>query len=612
MSLRLTVSLHTDETAMSFVSRLAARNGSSNARSFCLDWDLRFQAVVNGNAATLSAIAELGGTEAAALQASAFVATGPATWTYRGEELVRPSLRRARIAICPACALADIKDSPSLKPRAAVYGRAAWLIDAVKTCLVHRIGLVVVSEDLGAQRLHDFALHVAPSIERLPVLEKSAPRRPLGALERYVIGRLNGERTSPFLDGMPLHAAIRLCETAGAVALFGPKTDHRKLSDDQWLAAGGRGCADLAGGPEAVRQTLDTLKAAQGGHDRQDGPHVSFGQLYDLLNETRKDPTYAPVREIMDTYIRENFALEPRHQLFGKRLKTRLKHSVHTLAKQSGIHPKRLRKHLLAAGLIGQSQAELSDHNVLFDAAAGAWIATELVDTVSLPVAREHLNVPRSQMDVLLEHGFIKPARSMAEFGGYDRYSLSELNGFLGRLLRKARPVTRLPARAANIPDAARQACCSATEVVRLILDGQVEVLRLRSGRGYMAVHVIVRQVLDAVRGPETGLSIRKVATRLRTSDRVVEALIRHKHLASYTALNPVNRCPQVLVNVEEVEKFEARFVSLYALARQLKRSPARTRAALDAAAIHPALDPTRVKATFYSRGKIRELSISK
>jgi hypothetical protein len=101
-------------------------------------------------------------------------------------------------------------------------------------------------------------------------------------------------------------------------------------------------------------------------------------------------------------------------------------------------------------------------------------------------------------MDVLLEHGFIKPARLMAEFGGNDRYSLTELDGFLGQLLRKSRPVTRhhLPRRAANILNAARQACCSAADVVRLILDGRLEVLRLRSARGYMAVHVNVRNVL--------------------------------------------------------------------------------------------------------------------
>jgi hypothetical protein len=43
------------------------------------------------------------------------------------------------------------------------------------------------------------------------------------------------------------------------------------------------------------------------------------------------------------------------------------------------------------------------------------------------------------------------------------------------------------------------------------------------------------------------GLSLRKVATLLATHDRVVSRLMNGKQLASYRALNPVNRCPQTL-----------------------------------------------------------------
>jgi hypothetical protein len=129
--------------------------------------------------------------------------------------------------------------------------------------------------------------------------------------------------------------------------------------------------------------------------------------------------------------------------------------------------------------------------------------------------------------------------------------------------------------------------------------------MRLRSGRGYMAVHVNVRQLLDAVRGPETGLSVRRVATLMRTSDRVVEALIAHKLLASYTAPNPMNRCPQVLVSPAEIAKCESSFVSLYSLAKRLNRSPGRMRAELESAKIKPAFNSAQVLARFlppYSR----------
>ena len=47
MKLRLTVPFHADETPMSWVSRLAARNGVK-ARKLCLDFGMSFQAVVDG------------------------------------------------------------------------------------------------------------------------------------------------------------------------------------------------------------------------------------------------------------------------------------------------------------------------------------------------------------------------------------------------------------------------------------------------------------------------------------------------------------------------------------------------------------------------------------
>ncbi|WP_194459810.1 hypothetical protein [Bradyrhizobium sp. CCBAU 53421] len=225
-----------------------------------------------------------------------------------------------------------------------------------------------------------------------------------------------------------------------------------------------------------------------------------------------------------------------------------------------------------------------------------------------LPEAREHT---RSQMDVLLKHELIAPYRPQASFGGYDRYAKADLDTFLANLRRYARAVVRPPKRAANIPDAARQACCSAAEVVRLILDDRIEVMRLRSVRGYMALHVNVRQLLDAVRGPETGLSVRRLARLMRTSDRVVEALIKHKHLASYTAPNPMNRCPQVLVSPAEIAKFEASFVSLHSLAKQLKRSPGRMRAELEAAKMKPAFNPAQVRARFYRRAAITAAGLS-
>lgn len=52
----------------------------------------------------------------------------------------------------------------------------------------------------------------------------------------------------------------------------------------------------------------------------------------------------------------------------------------------------------------------------------------------------------------------------------------------------------------------------------------------------------------------------------------------------------------------EEIGNFQARFVSLHALAKRLKRSPAHVRSLLEVAGIAPAFDPESINARFYPR----------
>lgn len=83
-----------------------------------------------------------------------------------------------------------------------------------------------------------------------------------------------------------------------------------------------------------------------------------------------------------------------------------------------------------------------------------------------------------------------------------------------------------------------------------------------------MSVLVDVTEIRALVRGPDhggyTGLQIKD---KLSTTAKVAAALIRHGHLATITAINPVNRCPIAVVPAAEVEHFAAEYVSLFALA---------------------------------------------
>jgi hypothetical protein len=67
-----------------------------------------------------------------------------------------------------------------------------------------------------------------------------------------------------------------------------------------------------------------------------------------------------------------------------------------------------------------------------------------------------------------------------------------------------------------------------------------------------------------------------------------------------------VNRCPITVVPVEEVERFAAEYVSLFALAKQQGRHFLAVKKELDAAGIEPALESSSSNAFMTSRLVVR------
>jgi hypothetical protein len=140
-----------------------------------------------------------------------------------------------------------------------------------------------------------------------------------------------------------------------------------------------------------------------------------------------------------------------------------------------------------------------------------------------------------------------------------------------------------------------------------LILDRKLErKWRLRGERGYKSVLVDVEEVRAMVRGPDHGgLTGLEIKDKLSTTTKVAAALIKHGHLKTITVVNPVNRCPTVVVPVEEVERFGKQYISLFALAKQQRRRFRAVKKDLDADGIRPALDGQKVGATFYRKADL-------
>jgi hypothetical protein len=603
MALRKTIPRGAGETTASFASRLAAANGLS-AREFCLDFETTFQSVVDGNDAAITIIADKGGVPAADLQANAFVRGEGLNYRHRGERLLRTLLRRKTVAVCPACLKDDIAAS-NLRPQLAAFGRAAWQIDAIKTCALHKVALVTVSSDMTPGTLHDFAHHVAPALDDLDRLAGMAERRPPTGLETYVIDRLEGCRRSALLDSLDMFVAIRTCELLGAVDLYGRTANLKEMTDEQWRLAGARGFEIADGGEASVRDFLGHLQATF--HYKRSGREAAqalFGRIYQALEFGSEDRAWDPVRGLVGRYIRDRLPLGPDGLVFGKSVGRRSLHSIRTLGLEADLHPKRIKKLLRASGIIDDPQMALPHHNIIFDAQEGSAVVLKAKGALSLPAAGRYLNAPRAQIGLLAKHGFVRPFIPAKIFGALDQFATDDLQDFLKRLLAGTQAVRKPAPNQVDIPTAAKRGNCSAVEVLRLILDKKLAWVGRRADiQGYMSALVDVDEIRSKVRGTDHGgLTLEAIVSRLSTSDGVVRALIDGGHLNTKTVINPVNRCPIHVVPAEEVQRFEAEYVSLFALAGQRRKHFRVLKNELEADGIEPALDPKKIGATFYRR----------
>jgi hypothetical protein len=613
--LRLRVPLGAGESPASFCSRLASRTGAHSVRDFCLDMGFTFQSVVDGELGTLEELSRLGGCDHAALVDNALRRTGDADrFDLHGQTLRKSALRRSSIRACPACLADDMARWRELGPLAA-YGRAEWQIIHFRTCPVHGTPLVQVASDNFPHRVHDFSLLIRPTLERIGDWMSGAVVRKPSGLETYLRNRLHGlaRRTTDWLDSLPFHAVARLCEVLGAVALHGPQVKLNAMTDDDWWEVGDIGYDALADGPDGLRGILDRLATAYWSRKGDTGPKALFGRLYEWLAHEDDEPDYEPVREVIANHVMDTMPVGPGNEIFGKPITERRLWSVHTASRQTGAHPKRLRKLLAAGGFIDDgSTANLSSDRIVFPATPEVSNFLGRVEgAMSLTKAGVYVNAPRVQIGLLNDHGIIKPfVRGGGEDIGTYGFARRDLDEFLSRLTTDATELTEADTGLMDIPTAAKAARCSAVDIVSMVLDRRLTRVRRAPGiDGYMSVLLDVTEVRRLLDRPsQEGLTLKEAKVALKCGYSVVSALVKNGWLPSRRVRNPVTHFFQSIVFQEDLERFTSDYVSLYVLAGELNRSVTVLKAEIDAAGIHPAFDPVKAKTTFYRRSDLPPL----
>ena len=602
-----TLAPHFDETPASFLTRLAALHRRDTV-PFCSDLRLDLRGVANGEPEAIARLSDLSGAPTGTLIANALRPDGDAL-RLRGERVLRTSLRRDHLLACAACLAEDVVSS-ALPPRAGAWGRVQWQMTHFRTCARHGLALVEIGADASRERIHDFGGRIAAALERIDEAVAATPPREASPLEAYLAARLDGRRgLSPWLDGLEFTVAATTCEMLGAVTPRDRRPRLKEFTDDDWRAAGARGFAVAAGGEPAILAWLQEMRGTcerkVGGKEELRG---FYGKFYEWLNRAAQDIAYDPVREIVRRDALEWLPLASDDEVFGKPVGRRRLHSIYSASIEYGLHAGTVRKVLAARGLLPVGHEGKTPNLVLFDAGAADAVLATARDGVSLIEARDYLNADRVQTNLLHKHGFIKPAikavhKTAGALNGHV-FRKQDLDDFLARLTRDAVEVDAAPEGAVRIAKAAKLANCGSHEIVTLILGARLAwVGRLRGVRGYSGVLVFAAEVKRLVRGtPFDGMAMLIVQQEMKTSYGVVRALIDSGHMPVKQVLNPATRHSVKLVDRADFERFNARYVSLAALAEWRGVHMRKLFVGLRSVGVHPALPEEEFHACFYLR----------
>jgi hypothetical protein len=606
MKLDPTVPFGAGEAPASFVSRLARRNGIRSVREFCSDLCLPFQRIVDGCRDALTRVAELTGMALEPLLHEAIRKQENSSFILRGESLVRQSLRRERILVCPACLNEDQRSS-DLPREVAPYGRTIWNIVHIRTCRIHSVPLLQIARAGHHSLNHDFAFLIQPSIASIERLADRGEPRPASGLECYLLDRLEGSSANRgWLDSLPLYAAARTCEMLGAVAVFGRQQNLKYLTDDDWFDAGAAGFKIAHGGEASINCFLNELRSTPRKHRHgTNGPQAWFGRFYQWLAFGAPDPAYDCVRDIIAQHLVENAPLVPEDKLFEKPVLRRKRHSIRTAFLETGLHPTRLRKILAATGHLPPDHSNLSDHEATFDAVATNDLLRRFRTALTHLELSSYLNAHRVQTKQLVDCGYIRPIiEGSADEIGWRCYAREDVDAFLQRLASDSVSVDRAPPGTFTISDAAKRTCCRTTEIVDLILSRQLKwVGRLSWYHGYNAILVQVSEIRAHVRGRELdGYTLSKVPNSLRVNAHAVNALVEKGILQTNIQRHPVNRSPRRIVTAQELERFRRTYITLFEAAGILEMHHLALKRTLRDLGIKPALDPIEFHASFYKR----------
>lgn len=486
MRLKTTVQLRPDETTASFVSRLAFANGVPTISDLLMDAELTMAGFLKGDPKVFVMISDLSGVAVSDLMEQACVPKGLSRYQLRGHHLGKQHLLRGVSRVCPACLRSDTGMRITPEAIAMAYGRTLWVMAAARVCPVHKLALVPPPEDTAK---HEFLDDWLPWMFEVVEGDLDEEIAASGLFEGHIARRLLGDHPEGWASSFPIGALGAICEMVGVSRIHGKMATLGQLSLAELAIATSAGFELLNDGPSKVFTFFEGLRMSPG--KPQDRPQARYGRIYDWLKRgAGSGPEFEPLRDILRQHILDNWPLAAGDQALDYVLPVRRLHSIRTAAKTHDLHPKRLRRILVDAGIIPQS--DLADFEVTFDAVEARDILEQASGSVAFTAAQKRLGLTRGQMETLIKAEILIPGE-----GGdlaRPRFTEATILWWLERF--GSFPESQKWETLTSIADAVRKHGVATGQILKLILDGRAKkVFRLKGQNTFSAILIDKHEV---------------------------------------------------------------------------------------------------------------------
>ncbi|WP_332835835.1 TniQ family protein [Mameliella alba] len=599
-----------EESTVSWCSRMARFHSNLSCAEWLQMMEISRQSVIHTTDECVRRLADLTGIPTVEIEACGIRPIGNRLFCHRAATFGVNFALRTHTTYCPACLLEDANAGNSSS--GGRVGRVTWTFAPVRTCPQHRIALYRRRNRGFFEQFQDMNL-VAPGNLDLEAQVAEAQSRTCSPLQSYVALRLQGAAEAEWLDGQSIDQASRTCEMLGACMVFGAHTNLGALSQNQWDEAGAAGFEAAAAGPSGIREALDEIAARSWQIKGTGGPQAAFGRLYQWLHadKGRKDP--GPIRGVVRDHILDILAIEPGTKLFGKVIAKRHRHSVPSLARESGLHPVTLRRALVEIGLVPHDAR--TNNGCSFDAVEGAKLASRIQNSIPIKKIPAYLNCNRTQARMLVRSGVVKQlVPGEGKRGGLlSQVAKEDLDDLLRRLLGAAKPVSEGSHGMMNAIEASEIVRETVTDIVKLVLDGSLSrVEALHEDLRFRSILVDPDEVRRAIteKSAIAGFSAREVGDRLRIPASGINWL--QKTLAPdgrplLTSEKTINargttrhRFPE-----QAIAEFEARYASLAKLAEENGQFSQTVMRRLKRAGVEPILPRNQLRALVFRRAEL-------